>query len=140
VGLDGVAVLPAISEQAAKNLLVQWRHVYTEAWQQPLPVTLKAGLTFVSEQLALAPAETDRNSVSEDEASSEDASAQGLQKALDKSRKEFDDDFSQSSDMARSLYVQRSFDNFEPLATGLPQWAPLLYRELIQVATMGGGA
>ena len=140
VGLDGVAVLPAISEQAAKNLLVQWCHVYTEAWQQPLPVTLKAGLTFVSEQLALAPAETDRNSESEDEASSQDASAQGLQKALDKSRKEFDDDFSQSSDMARSLYVQRSFDNFEPLATGLPQWAPLLYRELIQVATMGDGA
>jgi exonuclease V gamma subunit len=140
VGLDGVAVLPAISEQAAKNLLVQWCHVYTEAWQQPLPVTLKAGLTFVSEQLALTPAEADRNSELEDGASSEDASAQGLQKALDKSRKEFEDDFSQSSDMARSLYVQRSFDNFEPLATGLPQWAPLLYRELIQVATMGDGA
>ena len=140
VGLDGVAVLPAISEQAAKDLLVQWCHVYTDAWQQPLPVTLKAGLTFVSEQLALAPAETDRNSESEDGTSSEDASAQGLQKALDKSRKEFDDDFSQSSDMARSLYVQRSFDNFEPLATGLPQWAPLLYRELIQAATMGDGA
>jgi exodeoxyribonuclease V gamma subunit len=140
VGLDGVAVLPAISEQAAKDLLVQWCHVYIEAWQQPLPVTLKAGLTFVSEQLALAPAESDRNSDSIDDESSEDASAQGLQKALDKSRKEFDDDFSQSSDMARSVYVQRSFDNFEPLATGLPQWAPLLYRELIQVATMGDGA
>ena len=140
VGLDGVAVLPAMSEQAAKDLLVQWCHVYTEAWQQPLPVTLKAGLTFVSEQLALAPAETDGNSESEDEASSEDASAQGLQKALDKSRKEFDDDFSQSSDMARSLYVQRSFDNFDPLISGLPQWAPLLYRELIQVAIMEDGA
>jgi len=140
VGLDGVAVLPAISEQAAKDLLVQWCHVYTEAWQQPLPVTLKAGLTFVSEQLALASAETDGNSESEDEASSEDASAQGLQKALDKSRKEFDDDFSQSSDMARSLYVQRSFDNFDPLISGLPQWAPLLYRELIQVAIMEDGA
>jgi len=140
VGLDGVAVLPAMSEQAAKDLLVQWCHVYTEAWQQPLPVTLKAGLTFVSEQLALASAETDGNSESEDEASSEDASAQGLQKALDKSRKEFDDDFSQSSDMARSLYVQRSFDNFDPLISGLPQWAPLLYRELIQVAIMEDGA
>jgi exodeoxyribonuclease V gamma subunit len=140
VGLDGVAVLPAISEPAAKALLVQWCHVYTEAWQQPLPVTLKAGLTFVSEQLALAPADTDGNSESEDEASSEDASAQGLQKALDKSRKEFDDDFSQSSDMARSLYVQRSFDNFDPLISGLPQWAPLLYRELIQVAIMEDGA
>jgi len=140
VGLDGVAVLPAMSEQAAKDLLVQWCHVYTEAWQQPLPVTLKAGLTFVSEQLALASAETDGNSESKDEASSEDASAQGLQKALDKSRKEFDDDFSQSSDMARSLYVQRSFDNFDPLISGLPQWAPLLYRELIQVAIMEDGA
>jgi len=140
VGLDGVAVLPAMSEQAAKDLLVQWCHVYTEAWQQPLPVTLKAGLTFVSEQLALASAETDGNSESKDETSSEDASAQGLQKALDKSRKEFDDDFSQSSDMARSLYVQRSFDNFDPLISGLPQWAPLLYRELIQVAIMEDGA
>ena len=136
VGLDGVAVLPAITEQAAKTLLVQWCHVYAEAWQQPLPVTFKAGLAFVSEQLAQTPA----NPESDSDSLAENALEQALQKALDKSRKEFEGDFSQSSDMARSLYVQRSFDNFDPLTLGLPQWAPLLYRELIQVAFMGDDA
>jgi exonuclease V gamma subunit len=136
VGLDGVAVLPAITEQAAKTLLVQWCHVYAEAWQQPLPVTFKAGLAFVSEQLAQTPA----NPESDSDSLAENALEQALQNALEKSRKEFEGDFSQSSDMARSLYVQRSFDNFDPLTLGLPQWAPLLYRELIQVAFMGDGA
>ena len=42
--------------------------------------------------------------------------------------------------MARSLYVQRSFDNFEPLRTGLPEWAKLLYEDLLNAATMEGGA
>jgi hypothetical protein len=60
--------------------------------------------------------------------------------ALEKAHKEFSDDFSKSTDLARSLYVQRSFDNFDPLIEGLPQWAPLLYSKLIQVATMEGGA
>jgi hypothetical protein len=115
---------------------VQWCHVYAAAWQKPLPVTLKAGLAFVSEQLAQATA----NQESDHDILAENLSEQALQKALDKSRKEFAGDFSQSSDMARSLYVQRSFDNFDPLTVGLPQWAPLLYGELIQVAIMGSGA
>jgi hypothetical protein len=60
--------------------------------------------------------------------------------ALDKARKEFSDGFSESTDWARSLYVQRSFDNFDPLIEGLPNWAPLLYGDLIHAASIEGGA
>jgi hypothetical protein len=38
------------------------------------------------------------------------------------------------------LYVQRSFDSFDPLIEGLPNWAPLLYGDLIYAASIEGGA
>ena len=59
--------------------------------------------------------------------------------ALDKARKEFSDDFSDNTDFARSMYVQRSFDHFDALVNGLPIWAPLLYEDLIHAASMEGG-
>ena len=127
VGLDAVAVLPVMSPQVAQHLLAQWLGVYVEAWRQPLPTTLKAGLTFVSEQL--------RNAQSGKEVAAE----QITEMALDKARKEFSDGFSENTDLARSLYVQRSFDNFDPLIEGLPSWAPLLYADLIHAASMEGG-
>ena len=128
VGLDGVAVLPAMTPQAAQHLLAQWLAVYAQAWTRPLPVTLKAGLAFVSEQM--------RNKQSDKEARADKI----IQLALDKARKEFSDGFSDSTDFARSLYVQRSFDNFDPLIEGLPNWAPLLYDDLIHAASIEGGA
>jgi len=127
VGLDAVAVLPVMSPRAAQHLLAQWLGVYQQAWRQPLPTTLKAGLAFVSEQL--------RNAQSGKEVAAE----QITEMALDKARKEFSDGFSESTDLARSLYVQRSFDNFDPLIEGLPSWAPLLYADLIHAASMEGG-
>jgi hypothetical protein len=36
--------------------------------------------------------------------------------------------------------VQRSFDSFENLRSGLPVWAPILYADLISTAAMEGGA
>ena len=128
VGLDGVAVLAAMSPQAAQHLLAQWLAVYAQAWTRPLPVTLKAGLAFVSEQM--------RNKQSDKEGRADKI----IELALDKARKEFSDGFSDSTDFARSLYVQRSFDNFDPLIEGLPNWAPLLYDDLIHAASIEGGA
>jgi exodeoxyribonuclease V gamma subunit len=128
VGLDGVAVLPAMPAQAAQHLLAQWLTVYTQAWTRPLPITLKAGLAFVSEQM--------RNKQSDKEGRADKI----IELALDKARKEFSDGFSDSTDFARSLYVQRSFDNFDPLIEGLPNWAPLLYDDLIHAASIEGGA
>jgi exodeoxyribonuclease V gamma subunit len=127
IGLDAVAVLPAMSPQAAQQLLAQWLAVYAQAWAQPLPTTLKAGLAFVSEQI--------RNAQSGKEV----AADQIIEMALDKARKEFSDGFSENTDLARSLYVQRSFDNFDPLIEGLPNWAPLLYGDLIHAASIEGG-
>jgi len=127
IGLDAVAVLPAMSPQAAQQLLAQWLAVYAQAWAQPLPTTLKAGLAFVSEQI--------RNAQSGKEV----AADQIIEMALDKARKEFSDGFSENTDLARSLYVQRSFDNFDPLTEGLPNWAPLLYGDLIHAASIQGG-
>ena len=128
VGLDAVAVLPAMPPQAAKHLLAQWLAVYAQAWAKPLPTTLKAGLAFVSEQIRSAQSGKDV------------AADQITEMALDKARKEFSDGFSESTDWARSLYVQRSFDNFDPLIEGLPNWAPLLYGNLIHAASIEGGA
>ena len=127
IGLDAVAILPALSPQAAQKLLAQWLAVYAQAWAQPLPTTLKAGLAFVSEQI--------RNAQSGKELEAE----QIIEMALDKARKEFSDGFSENTDLARSLYVQRSFDNFDPLIEGLPKWAPLLYDDLIHTASIEGG-
>ena len=127
IGLDAVAVLPAMSPQAAQKLLAQWLGVYAQAWAQPLPTTLKAGLAFVSEQI--------RNAQSGKELEAE----QIIEMALDKARKEFSDGFSENTDLAHSLYVQRSFDNFDPLIEGLPKWAPLLYDDLIHAASIEGG-
>ena len=128
VGLDAVAVLPAMPPQAAQHLLVQWLAVYAQAWAKPLPTTLKAGLAFVSEQIRSAQSGKDV------------AADQIIEMALDKARKEFSDGFSESTDLARSLYVQRSFDNFDPLIEGLPIWAPLLYGDLIHATSIEGGA
>ncbi len=128
VGLDAVAVLPAMPPQAAKHLLALWLAVYAQAWAKPLPTTLKAGLAFVSEQIRSAQSGKDV------------AADQITEMALDKARKEFSDGFSESTDWARSLYVQRSFDNFDPLIEGLPNWAPLLYSDLIHAASIEGGA
>jgi len=128
VGLDAVAVLPAMPPQAAKHLLAQWLAVYAQAWAKPLPTTLKAGLAFVSEQIRSAQSGKDV------------AADQIIEMALDKARKEFSDGFSESTDLARSLYVQRSFDSFDPLIEGLPNWAPLLYGDLIHAASIEGGA
>jgi hypothetical protein len=72
-------------------------------------------LAFVSEQIRSAQSGKDV------------AADQITEMALDKARKEFSMSFSESTDWARSLYVQRSFDNFDPLIEGLPNWAPLLY-------------
>ena len=127
VGLDGVAVLPALSANSAKSLLVQWLKVYAQAWAQPLPVTFKAGLAFASEQISIK------------RSGSEVANEWIKEMALDKARKEFSDDFSDNTDFARSMYVQRSFDHFDALVNGLPIWAPLLYEDLIHAASMEGG-
>jgi exonuclease V gamma subunit len=127
VGLDGVAVLPAMSAQNAKLLLIKWLKVYAQAWAQPLPVTFKAGLAFVSEQISLK------------QSGKEAENQKIIELALDKARKEFSDGFSESTDFARSLYVQRSFDHFDLLLDGLPIWAPLLYDDLVHAATMQVG-
>jgi exodeoxyribonuclease V gamma subunit len=127
VGLDGVAVLPAMSAQNAKLLLIKWLKVYAQAWAQPLPVTFKAGLAFVSEQ------------ISQKQSGKEAENQKIIELALEKARKEFSDSFSESTDFARSLYVQRSFDHFDLLLDGLPIWAPLLYDDLVHAATMQVG-
>ena len=140
VGLDGVTVLQPLSEQSAQKLLTQWLMVYAQAWTQPLPVTFKAGLAFVTEQISLQRAS--QGGVNEGSAVTSDVLSQDgiTELALEKARKEFSDDFSESTDLARSLYVQRSFDHFDAIAEGLPIWAPLLYEGLIHAAAMEGDA
>jgi exodeoxyribonuclease V gamma subunit len=136
VGLDGVAVLPSLEAESAKQLLSQWLTVYRHAWVQPLPVTFKAGLAFVTEQAKQAQANKEANADLRDE----QMLAQSLEKSLDKASKAFADNFAEDTDLARSLYVQRSFDHFDLLRHALPQWAPLLYEDLIRVACMEGEA
>jgi exodeoxyribonuclease V gamma subunit len=140
VGLDGVTVLQPLTEQSAQKLLTQWLMVYTQAWTQPLPVTFKAGLAFVTEQISLQRAS--QGGVNEGSAVTSDVLSQDgiTELALEKASKEFSDDFSESTDLARSLYVQRSFDHFDAIAEGLPIWAPLLYEGLIHAAAMEGDA
>jgi exodeoxyribonuclease V gamma subunit len=136
VGLDGVAVLPSLEAEKAKQLLSQWLTVYRQAWTQPLPVTFKAGLAYVAEQAKQAQSNKEANADLHDEK----VVAQSLEKSLDKASKAFADNFSEDTDLARSLYVQRSFDHFDCLRQALPQWAPLLYEDLIRVACMEGEA
>jgi exodeoxyribonuclease V gamma subunit len=128
VGLDGVAVLPTMAPESAKQLLAQWLTVYAQAWAKPLPVTFKAGLAFVSEQM--------RQANSDKEVDLDHA----IDQALEKASKVFSDNYSEDSDFSRSLYVQRSFEGFEPLTKGLPQWAPMLYADLLNTACMEGGS
>jgi exodeoxyribonuclease V gamma subunit len=138
IGLDGVAVLPSLDIESAKQLLTQWLTVYRQAWAQPLPLTFKAGLAFVTEQVKQAQANQEANPALRDEKLVAQSLAQSLEKSLDKASKAFDDNFAEDTDFARSLYVQRSFDHFDLLRQGLPQWAPLLYEDLIRVACMEG--
>ena len=128
VGLDGVAVLPTLTADTAKQLLTKWLNVYSQAWSSPLPVTFKAGLAFVAEHSKLIQSDKklDADQITE--------------LALDKASKAFSDSFADDTDHGRSLYVQRSFENFEPLRTGLPEWAKLLYEDLHNAAAMEGAA
>jgi exodeoxyribonuclease V gamma subunit len=132
VGLDGVAVLPPLSADSAKQLLVKWLTAYTQAWMSPLPITFKAGLAFLTAYAKL--------SLSEKEAAVDQSTEQATEQALDKASKAFIDNYADDTDFARSLYVQRSFDSFENLRSGLPVWAPILYADLISTAAMEGGA
>ena len=93
-----------------------------------MPVTFKAGLAYVSEHLKLTQSDnrTDPQII--------------IEQALDKASKAFSDSYAEDTDFAGSLYVQRSFDNFEPLCIDLPDWAAILYADLIQTATMEGGS
>jgi len=136
VGLDGVTVLQPMDAESAQKLLTQWLTVYAQAWTEPLPVTFKAGLAFVSEKISLQRAGHEAGHEASDVLSNEAIT----DLALEKARKEFSDDFSESTDFARSLYVQRSFDHFDDISKGLPVWAPLLYDGLIHSAAMEGGA
>jgi exonuclease V gamma subunit len=126
VGLDGVAVLPAIKAEHAQQLLSQWIAAYTQAWQRPLPVTFKAGLAFVTEQNKLM------------QSDKEIEASQVTELALEKASKAFVDSYAEDTDFGRSLYVQRSFDNFDPLKSGLPEWAFILYADLVATAVMEG--
>jgi exodeoxyribonuclease V gamma subunit len=126
VGLDGVAVLPAIKAEHAQQLLSQWIAAYTQAWQRPLPVTFKAGLAFVTEQSKLM------------QSDKEIEASQVTELALEKASKAFSDSYAEDTDFGRSLYVQRSFDNFDLLKTGLPEWASILYADLVATAVMEG--
>ena len=138
VGLDGVAVLPTLDAESAKQLLAQWLTVYRQAWVQPLPVTFKAGLAFVVEQAKQAKAIQEANTEANTALHDEKVLAQSLEKSLDKASKAFADNFAEDTDLARSLYVQRSFDHFDLLRQALPHWAPLLYEDLIRFACMEG--
>ncbi len=144
VGLDGVAVLPAISAEHAKELFAKWLTAYAQAWAHPLPTTFKAGLVFVTEQSKLMQSKPEGhgNQVKEEvrEEVKQEVKQEAQEQALDKASKAFVDSYSEDTDFARSLYVQRSFDNFEPLRAGLPEWAPILYADLIAVAVMEGGS
>jgi exonuclease V gamma subunit len=140
VGLDGVTVLQPMNAESAQKLLSQWLLVYAQAWVQPLPVTFKAGLAFVSEQISLQRVGHSVSNEVSDVVSNVLSREVITEMALDKARKEFSDDFSESTDLARSLYVQRSFDHFDGLAKGIPIWAPLLYEDLIHAAAMEGNA
>ena len=126
VGLDGVALLPTIQAEHAQQLLSQWITTYTQAWMRPLPVTCKAGLAFVTEQNKLMQSDKQLEITSVAE------------QALEKASKAFADSFTDDTDFGRSLYVQRSFENFDPLRTGLPEWASVLYADLIATAVMAG--
>ena len=138
VGLDGVAVLPTLDAESAKQLLAQWLTVYRQAWVQPLPVTFKAGLAFVVEQAKLANANQEAKTEAKTDLHDEKVLAQSLEKSLEKASKAFADNFADDTDSARSLYVQRSFDHFDLLRQALPHWAPLLYEDLIRFACMEG--
>jgi exodeoxyribonuclease V gamma subunit len=138
VGLDGVAVLPTLDAESAKQLLAQWLTVYRQAWVQPLPVTFKAGLAFVVEQAKQAKTNQEAKTEAKTDLHDEKVLAQSLEKSLEKASKAFADNFSDDTDLARSLYVQRSFDHFDLLRQALPHWAPLLYEDLIRFACMEG--
>ena len=91
-------------------------------------MTAKAGMAFVTEQL--------RNAVAEKKPDPESA----LEKALDKASQVFSGSYSSDSTDSRSLYVQRSFESFDELRSGLPKWAPALYADLVSASAMEGGA
>lgn len=135
VGLDGVALLPTLLPEDAQQILKQWLGAYVAAWQSPLPVTVKAGLAYVSEQAKSQAADDSQN-----DATQEAQSEAKNEAALDKASKAFSDSFSEDNDYSRSLYVQRSFESFEDIREGLPQWAPLLYGSLVASATMEGAS
>ena len=128
VGLDGVTVLPTLPVLQAQLVLTQWLAAYLQAWSRPLPITFKAGLAFAAEQARQSQSDKDLDP------------HHVIDLALDKASKAFQDSFAEDTDFARSLYVQRSFDNFEPLRLGLPDWAPVLYADLIRTAVMEGVA
>jgi len=123
LGIDGECHLPALSQPDAQAQLRAWLLAYQQAWQAPLPVTLRTALAYLH-VLQLQSGKISENLKDMGSESDDQAAWLAVCNAFEGS------DFS-SGEWQRSAYVQRSFDHVDELAEGLAQWAKAVYGGLV---------
>ena len=109
LGVNGELTLPPLGQAPALAMLRGWLGVYRAALAAPLPVSCKSAWAYL---------QTLRKTHSEDE-------------ALEQARKLFEDAHQFQGEHSGSAYLRRAFDDFDPLRTGLPAWASVLYGDLM---------
>ncbi len=115
LGVDGQVTLQPLSPQAARTILNRLATAYAQALAQPLPVACKTGWAYLlaeQQNLALASA----GKPTKDPHETAQAVFEGGQ---------------YGGERAESAYLQRAFESYDDLADGLPQWAQLLYGDLL---------
>ena len=123
LGIDGECHLPALSRPEAQAQLSAWLLAYQQAWQAPLPVTLRTALAY------LHVLQHQREKLSEN--SNDMAIELDDQVAWLAVCDAFEGTDFSPGEWQRSAYVQRSFDHVDELAEGLAQWAQSMYGGLI---------
>ena len=113
-GLDGLLVLPALSEDEARHLLTDLVDVYRHAWQAPLPLARQTGCAWlIGQHMAKDP----------------DKASQAAHAAA---RHAFEGGHQRQGERDTSPSLQRAFPAFEDLWPDLPVWAERVYGPLLQ--------
>lgn len=123
VGVDGEVVLMPMAADAAQAVLARWVDAYRQAWAAPLPVACKSALAYLQTQAANALLPPDKPAKDPHTAARAVFETQAGAKF--------------SGEWAQSAYLQRAFDGYDDMADGLPQWAQVLYADLVNGVVLG---
>jgi len=123
LGVDGQVVFHPLAADAALAALGRLGQAYAQAWAQPLPVACKTAWAYL---------------LTERQNTQLLAAGKPAKDLHDAAREAFEGG-QRGGERMESAYLQRAFASYDELAESLPDWAPLLYGDLLAQAEVSTG-